>query len=78
MNKDLFEKEMIQTFRALPPEKKREALDFLEFLRSRFSKKPGRQKLKGLWKDMQIDIHDQDITDARHQLWSSFPREVEK
>lgn len=77
MNQDALEKEVVQAFRALPPEKKREALDFLEFLRNRTSKE-SRSSLKGLWKHLQIDLSDQDIADSKREIWASFPREVEE
>ncbi len=77
MSQDVLEKEVVQTFRALPPEKKKEALNFLEFLKSRVSKEPS-SSLEGLWKHLQIDLNDQDIKDSRQEIWSFFPREVEK
>jgi hypothetical protein len=74
---DTLEKEVVEAFRSLPPEKQKEALDFLEFLKNRFS--PSRRsRLKGLWKQFQVEIGEQDIRECRRQMWSSFPREIEK
>lgn len=77
MSQDALEKEVIQSFRVLPPEKKREVLDYLKFLRSRFSKGSS-TALKGLWKHLNVDISDQDIAESRREMWAFFPREVEK
>ncbi len=77
MNLENFEKEIIQAIRSLPPEKKKEALDFIEFLKRRVAQ-DSPNRLKGLWKDLEVDILDQDILDCKREMWSSFPRDPNK
>ena len=60
--------------KTLPPEKQREVLDFLEFLKSR---KPAKRRLRdplGMWKG--IDISSEDIAEARREMWGNFPRDL--
>ena len=66
----------LKKLRALPPDKQREAIDFVEHLHNKSSAdKTPRRSLKGLWADLGLDITDQDIADARADCWSDFPRE---
>lgn len=66
----------LQKLRDLPPEKQREAIDFVEFLHNKtVVAKSTRQSIKGLWADLGIDITEQEITSARIECWGSFPRE---
>ena len=69
------EEALIATLRELPPEKQREVLDFANFLAA---KPPARRKAKsirGLWKGMGVDISEEDIAEARKEMWGNFPRE---
>lgn len=59
----------------LPPEKQQELLDFADFLASRYQDKRPRRSSRGLWADLGIDITDEDIEDARREMWARFPRE---
>jgi len=59
----------------LPREKQLEVLDFLEFLRTRISKKKPLRSPAGLLKDLGIDLSEEDIAAARREMWSKFPRE---
>lgn len=33
------------------------------------------RSLYGLWKDMGVDISEEDIDEARREMWGNFPRE---
>ena len=66
----------IEKLRALPPDKRQEAVDFIEFLHERSMPKRPRRSVKGLW----VGLHDkpiteQDIAEARREMWGNFPRE---
>jgi hypothetical protein len=66
----------LQKLRQLPPDKQREAIDFVEFLH----KKAGsvgtpRRSVKGLWADLGFDVTEKDIAEARAECWGNFPRE---
>ena len=64
-----------QEAKVLPQEKHEEILDFVEFLRSRLPLKEPRHNPRGLWKQLEVDITEEDITEARKEMWGDFPRE---
>ncbi|MBD1820938.1 DUF2281 domain-containing protein [Cyanobacteria bacterium FACHB-DQ100] len=69
------EQTLIETVRSLPPEQQQEVLDFAEFLRQKTTSKQPRRSLKGLWADFDVQISEEDITEARQEMWGNFPRE---
>lgn len=67
--------EMIaQKAKDLTPEKQREVLDFLELLRARDVPSKPRRSAAGLLADLGVDLSDEDIDQARREMWSDFPR----
>jgi len=70
------EESVLEKIRALPPEKQQEVLEFVEFLYQRSVTKQPSRSLKGLWADLNVDITEEDIAEARRELWGGFPREV--
>lgn len=69
------EQEILEQLRQLPQEKQQEVLDFVAFLREKTTPKKPRRSLKGLCADLNIKITEQDIAEARREMWSNFPRE---
>jgi hypothetical protein len=67
------EEAVVAKLRELPAEKQREVLDFASFLGTK-EKRP-RKSLYGLWKDLDISISEEDIAEARKEMWGNFPRE---
>ena len=66
--------EMIaQKAKDLTPEKQREVLDFLDFLRARDVPQKPRRSAAGLLADLGVDLSDEDIDQARREMWSDFP-----
>ncbi len=61
--------------KALPPDKQREVLDFVEFLRSRARKVKPLQSPAGLWEGLGVSLSDEDIARVRREMWGNFPRE---
>jgi hypothetical protein len=50
------EEQVLEKLRDLPPEKQKEALDFVDFLNEKNGTKKPRRNLRGLWKDLNIEI----------------------
>lgn len=69
------EQSVLDNLRQLPPEKQQEVLNFAEFLRQKVTPKQPRRSLKGLWADQDIHITEEDIAEARREVWGNFPRE---
>jgi Protein of unknown function (DUF2281) len=71
------EETIAEKVRALPPERRQEVLDFVEFLQQRVGatgKRP-RKSAKGLWAAFGVDLTEEDLAEARRELWGGFPRE---
>ena len=75
MSVEQIEQTVLEKLRALPPEKQQEVLDFVEFLEHKSLPKQPRRSLKGLWADLGISITEEDIAEARREMWGNFPRE---
>ena len=69
------EQSVIDKLKVLPLEKQQEVLDFIDFVHQKSRPKQTRRKVKGLWKDLNIQITEKDITDARREVWGDFKRE---
>ena len=67
------EEAIVATVRELSPEQQQEVLDFASFLGSK--KKPPLKSMYGLWKDLGISFSEEDIAEARKEMWGNFPRE---
>jgi hypothetical protein len=69
------EQQVLAKLRGLPPEKQKEVLDFVDSMREKNSAKKPRRSLRGLWKDLNIDITEEDIAQSRREMWGNFPRD---
>ena len=67
------EESLVAKLRELPLDKQQEVVDFADFLAS----KPRRPltNMRGLWKDLDVSISEEDIAEARKEMWGNFPRE---
>jgi len=72
------EQQVVEKLRGLSPEKQMEVLDFVDSLKEKNDgpKKP-RRSLLGLWADLNIHITEEDIAEARREMWGNFPRDIE-
>lgn len=67
------EEAVVTKLRELPEDRQQEVLDFANFLGTK--QKPPLKSLRGLWKDFGISISEEDIAEARKEMWGNFPRE---
>ena len=70
------EQQVLEKLRDLPPEKQKEVLDFVDSLKEKDGPKKSRRSLLGLWADLNIHITDEDIAEARREMWGNFPRYI--
>ncbi|MBE9213953.1 DUF2281 domain-containing protein [Plectonema cf. radiosum LEGE 06105] len=66
---------IIENLRVLPEEKQQEVLDFVEFLKAKNLLKSSSRKIKGMCADLDVHISEEDITQARREMWGNFPKE---
>ncbi len=71
------EHQVLEKLRDLPPEKQKEVLDFVDFLREKNGPKKPRRGLVGLWSDLNTHITEEDNAQARREMRSKFPRDNE-
>ncbi len=57
----------------LPEDKLGEVLDFIEFLVFRQRRPERLRSLAGLWQG--FEVSEEDIAQARREMWGTFPRE---
>jgi hypothetical protein len=68
------EEAIVEKVRALPAERRQQVLDFIEFLEHKAAQQIPRQSAEGLWAGLDVQITEEDIAAARHEMWDSFPR----
>ena len=69
------EKELLTKWQALPAEKQREALNFVEALNVRISRTAPLQSALGLCADLNVSISAEEVDAARQEAWGQFSRE---
>jgi hypothetical protein len=72
------EKQLLEKIHSLTPEKQRELLDFAQSLTENESSKKPLRSLEGLWADLNIQITEEDIGEARREMWGNFPRDIKR
>ena len=70
------EEMVLERLRDLPPEKQKEVLAFVESLKEKDGARKPLRSLEGLWADLGIEITEDDIAEARREMWGNFPREI--
>ncbi len=70
------EQAVLERLRQLSVDKQQELLDFADFLYQKNPTKPPLRSVRGLCADLKVDITEEDITEARQEMWGNFPREI--
>lgn len=68
------ERSVIQKILSLTPDQQREVMEFVESLQKGSSEPRPRRSLMGLFSDRNIHITEEDIAEARREMWGNFPR----
>jgi hypothetical protein len=66
---------IIEKIKSLTPEQQREVELMVERLANRNQEKRPRRSLMGLFEDLNLHITEEDIAEARREMWGNFPRE---
>jgi hypothetical protein len=69
------EEAILEQVRMLQPEQQHEVLEFTESLQARTPASEPHSPLRGLWRDLGISITDEEISEARREMWGNFSRE---
>ena len=65
------EKTVLTKMKLLPYEKKKEVLDFIEFIQREVRMNNQPKSLKGLWADLGVQIGEEDIAEVRREMWGN-------
>jgi hypothetical protein len=61
----------------LPIAQQQEVLDFAEFLEQKYAPKQPRKSLFGILSDLNIDVTEEDIREARNEMWRGYTKDTE-
>ncbi|MEH2013848.1 DUF2281 domain-containing protein [Nostoc sp.] len=70
------EEAVLERLRQLPIDKQQQLLDFAEFLSQKTTPKTTLRTVRGLCADLKVDITEEDIAQARQEMWGNFPRDI--
>ena len=66
------EEAVVKSLRALPVDRQQEVLDFAEFLPPRGRPARPRKSIEGLCEDLDVHVTEEDIAEARREMWGHF------
>jgi Protein of unknown function (DUF2281) len=66
----------LEKLRDLAPEKQKEVLDFVDFLKRKNGTRKPLRSLRGLWRGLNIQLTEEDIAEVRREMWDNFPRDI--
>jgi len=70
------EQQIAERLRELSQEKQKEVLAFVDSLKRESGSPKKLRSLEGLWADLEIHITEDDIAEARREMWGNFPRDI--
>ncbi|NES99134.1 MAG: hypothetical protein F6K61_00880 [Sphaerospermopsis sp. SIO1G1] len=70
------EKLLLENWRVLPLDKQIEVLEFVQSLNAKTASKP-RKHIKGIWANLKFEITEQEITEAKQEMWGNFPKDID-
>ena len=68
------EQRVMEKLRELPLQKQEEVLAYISRLQEE-TRRP-RRSLAGLWADLGVNVSEEDISQARQEMWGNFPRDA--
>jgi hypothetical protein len=67
---------VIEKIQSLTPDQQREVMNLVDELAKSNTNKHRRRSLMGAFSHLNIHITEDDIADARREMWGKFPREA--
>ena len=71
------EEVLLQKIKVLPPSLKQKAIEFVDSLQNETATKQKRKSLKGALAHLNIKISDEDIREARNEMWRGYTKDTE-
>jgi hypothetical protein len=67
---------VLEKLRDLPPEKQQAVLEFVQSLEQNGAPAKTLKGFEGLLEKYNVQITEEDIAEARREMWGNFPRDV--
>ena len=67
---------VLEKLRELSPDKQQAVLEFVESLRENGAPAKPLKGFEGLLENYNVQITEEDIAEARREMWGNFPRDV--
>jgi hypothetical protein len=67
---------VLEKLRELPPDKQKAVLEFVESLQQNGGPAKTLKGFEGLLENYNVQISEEDIAEARREMWVNFPRDV--
>lgn len=68
---------LLQKFEVLSPAQQKKAIEYVDSLQKEVSGQSKRKSLKGALKHLNIKITDEDIREARNEMWRGYTKDTE-
>jgi hypothetical protein len=66
---------ILDKVKALPVDKQQKVLEYVESLRTDGERRPSKNPVKGMWRDLGVHLSEADIDEVRREMWRGFPRD---
>lgn len=71
------EEVLLERIKVLPPNLKQEAIHFVEFLETKINLPKKKKSLKGSLSHLNIKISEDEIREARNEMWRGYTKDTE-
>lgn len=71
------EEVLLERFKGLSVTRRKELLDYAKTLVQKEAVKKPRVSLKGIWADLNVNITEEDIREARNEMWRGYTKDTE-
>jgi len=68
---------LLEKFKGLAAVRRKELLDYAKTLEQKEAVKKPRVSLKGIWADLNVNITEEDIREARNEMWRGYTKDTE-
>lgn len=68
---------VIEKIKALPKDGQQKVLDFVESLETANGPRKPRRSLQGIWADLNINLTEEDLREARNEMWRRYTKDTE-
>ena len=71
------EEVLIEKIKTLPPHLQQKAIEYVDSLQTEARRNAPRRSLKGIWADKGVSITEQDIREARNEMWRGYTADTD-